>query len=271
MDRIQNKLTIDLEEWFHPYFYRGIIPIHKWDKSLSRAIYQSDLILELLKERDIKSTFFIVGWIADNFPEIINKIHTSGHQIGIHSYYHSPVYNLSPNDFEIDLVKSIESIYRVIGVYPNIYRAPNFSIRKDTLWAINILKKNGISEDSSIHLPLYHPDYSNSLKIFPDDFHKVGINEHPITTLNYGSINIPFAGGAYFRFYPYSIINRIWDNINNKGKSVTFYIHPWELDNDLPKTNLNKIAYFRTRFNLSNNLSKFELLLNMYKFGPLIK
>jgi polysaccharide deacetylase family protein (PEP-CTERM system associated) len=267
---MNHKLTFDLEEWFHPYFYRQLIPINKWEKSLSRAKIQSEIVLNLLKDYEIKATFFIVGWITDNFPEIIEKIKSEGHQIGIHSYYHTPLFLMNSSEFEKDLVLCLRTFEKVLNEVPTLFRAPNFSIRKDTLWALDILKKNGIKYDSSFHPTFYHPDYSNKNRLTLADFEQSGIKEYPIAALKLGTVNIPFAGGAYFRYYPKLITKMIWDKFQKAETSITFYLHPWELDKDLPDSKLRFIVNLRTRYNIDNNMKKFEFLLRNYNFTTLI-
>lgn len=266
-----HKLSIDYEEWFHSFHLRKSYPINTWCKEISRIEKQTDMLLNILKSSETKATFFIVGWIADNFPHLIEKIIDNGNEIGIHSYWHTPIFQQSPDEFKLDIEKSQNSIYKISNFSPQIYRAPNFSIRKDNLWCLPILKYFGINYDSSVHNVKYHPDYGEKHKFSLEEFKKVGIEEFPISVLNYSNINIPFAGGAYFRYYPYFIIDSIFKQFENKNEQVLFYIHPWELDKDLPNFNVSYMTKLRLSYNIKENIEKFERLLSSYKFEPILQ
>ena len=149
---IKNKisLSIDVEDWFTVRNMRSVISESDWDSVDIRINEGMDFILNELKKRNIKATFFILGWFVDKSPEIIKKIVKDGHEIATHGYGHVPIDLLTPLSFEKDLKKSLASITELTGVSPKGYRAPSFSITKKTFWAIDILKKNGIEYDSSI-------------------------------------------------------------------------------------------------------------------------
>ncbi len=264
-----HKLTIDFEEWFHPFQLRSIIPISNWNLELSRIEIQSKLLFNILDNSNTKATFFIVGWIAEFFPELINKIKSDGHEIAFHTYWHTPIFNLNRENLKLDFEKGLNLIYNITGQYPNSFRAPNFSIRKDTLWCLDILKEFGITNDSSYHFPFFHPDYGSKFKFELIEFEKQNIIEHPISILNIGRINFPFAGGAYFRYYPLEFTIEMIKKFQNEKKEVIFYFHPWELDNNLPKINLPFFTNLRLRYNIKNNLEKLDTLLNTFNFEPL--
>lgn len=264
-----HKLTIDFEEWFHPYILRKQIPISAWSKDISRIKYQSRELFRILDESNTKATFFIVGWIVDFFPEIIEEIAANNHHIAMHSYWHQPLFDSNREEFSKDTDKCLNSFYNVLNYYPDFFRAPNFSIRKDTLWALEILAKFGIKHDSSYHFPSIHPDYG-AKHIFPiEEFEKYAIQEFPMQTLDIAKCKIPFAGGAYFRYYPLELMNAIFEKFEKDNKFINFYFHPWELDNNLPNVNIPKFQKFRMRYNISSNAQKLEYLLNKFKFEPL--
>jgi polysaccharide deacetylase family protein (PEP-CTERM system associated) len=265
-----HKLSIDFEEWFHPYLYRKSIPVSMWNNDISRIEYQTGLLLDLLKSSNTRATFFIVGWIAEHFPHLIENIASDGHEIGIHSYWHEPVYRQNDESFKEDLDLAINKIYSILKTETVIYRAPNFSISHKTSWCVKILKEFGIDYDSSLHKPSFHPDYGIQFKFPFEEFMKFNIQEFPVSTLSFGRFSFPFSGGAYFRYYPYYIIKNIINSFEANNKEILFYIHPWELDSNLPATKLSKAVEFRLHYGIKNHCQKFEKLINEFKFGTIL-
>lgn len=265
-----HKLTIDLEEWFHSYLFEVSIPRSLWNKSISRIEIQFEILIGILNRTNTKATFFVVGWLADQFPNLIEKIIENGHQIGCHSYWHKPLYTLSENEFIEDMQLCVNAFTKSIGKLPSLYRAPNFSINSQNSNFVKILYDFGITVDSSCHKPSFHPDYGAQNAFPTAEFEKYNIAEIPIPTLNIAGLDFPFSGGAYFRYYPYAITKNILKSFEKKNTRVVFYIHPWELDDNLPKSNLTYSQDLRLRYNIKNNASKFELLLTDFKFEPLV-
>lgn len=265
-----NCLSIDLEDW-----YQGIetIGFNDWQSYESRIVDETCKILLILKNFNVKATFFIVGYVADNFPELIKKIKTDGHEIGIHGYTHSLVYNESQKEFEKDIKKSIKSITDICSIKISGYRAPLFSVVKDSLWALDILAQCGIKYDSSIY-PVKTflfgiPDaprfpYEISLK----DSRK--IIEFPLSTIKLCGKNIPFGGGFFFRFWPYKFISWAVKKININGNPVIIYLHPFDLDPDIPKIkNLSYKRKFIHYYNIGTVEKKLEKLLTEFKFSTI--
>ena len=143
-------LTVDLEDWFHFLDIDENIDVAGWDSYETYVVSMTTELLSFFDAYDQKATFFVLGWVADRFPELIRDVLWHGHEIACHSYGHPLVYGLSPTDFERDLVKALDKIEAACGLRPTAYRAPGFSITADCLWAFDILRKNGIVTDSSI-------------------------------------------------------------------------------------------------------------------------
>ena len=142
-----NILTFDIEEWFHCDFISGD---ENWSNYEVRIHKNTDFILNTLSKYDRKATFFILGWIAVKYPEIVMKIHNEGHEIGCHSMKHELVHRFSPEEFRKDTQNAITVIEQVIGEKVIMYRAPAFSFTEDTPWAFEILNELGITHDASI-------------------------------------------------------------------------------------------------------------------------
>jgi len=265
-----NCLSIDLEDW-----YQGIetIRFSDWGNYESRVIDETHKILSILKRFNVKATFFVLGYIAQEFPELIKEIVRDSHEIAIHGYSHRLVYKQSQKEFEEDIKKAIKAIRDSIDVEISGYRAPLFSITKDSLWALDILVKNGIKYDSSIYpIKTYlfgipeSPCYPHEINL--RDSRK--IMEFPPATIRICGKNIPFGGGFFFRFWPYQFIRKALENINKNGNPAIIYLHPFEFDPDIPR--IKGIPYKR-RFthyhNIKSTEKKFERLLGEFRFSTM--
>jgi polysaccharide deacetylase family protein (PEP-CTERM system associated) len=256
-------LSFDIEDWFTVRNMRNLLSQEEWDFQEIRIQIGLDFILSELDRKNIKATFFILGWIADKCPQIVKNIEMAGHEICSHGYSHTPIDLLSPEEFDADLKKSISSIYQITGQKIKGYRAPSFSITKETMWAINILKDNGILYDSSI-FSIIHPDYginNFTTKISNLD----GIIEVPLRKGKFFGSTLPVCGGGYFRMLPYSIIKSSLTQ-TLKHESLVMYFHPWEFDPDQPRIGLTGIKKFRHYVGLNSNREKFKRLLNDFNF-----
>jgi len=263
-------LTIDLEDWFQVENLKEAINPAEWDSCEMRVVDNVKILLELLERRSIKSTFFVLGWIAERIPKIIKEIHENGHEIASHGYAHKPIYAQSVKEFLDDLRKSKRILEDIIGEKVIGYRAPNFSI---TDWAIKVLKDEGFIYDSSYCPTSLNKNYGkinirdakekNGVYILPN-----GLYEIPISTMKFFKIQIP-TGGAYFRIIPYWVFKYKFKFLNEdpNDKIVVFYIHPWEIDPDQPKVKgISFMKKFRHYTNLKNNLNKFERLIGEFSF-----
>jgi polysaccharide deacetylase family protein (PEP-CTERM system associated) len=256
-------LSFDIEDWFTVRNMRDFFKLEDWDQQELRVRIGLDFILSELEQKNIKATFFILGWIADKCPQLVKDIDLAGHEICTHGYSHTPIDLLTPESFEEDLKKSIDSLFAITGKKVKGFRAPSFSITKDTLWAIDILKRNGIEYDSSI-FSIVHPDYG--INNFPTAMTYVnGLLEVPMRKGKLYGANIPVCGGGYFRLLPYALIKSALRQTLNK-ESFVMYFHPWEFDPDQPKIGLSKFKKFRHYVGLNSNRKKFQNLLNDFNF-----
>jgi len=221
-----------------------------------------------------RSNLFVLGYVAEHFPELVKRIKKGNHEIATHGYAHEPISKQTPAEFESDLQKSIEILERITGEKVLGFRAPQFTIVEKTAWAIDILKRNGLKYDSSIfpvktHLygvpeaPVFPYLISSSdiKKTQPDgEFCEVPLSVYKIPILQY---NIAVAGGFYMRFLPYFFIRYAIRKINKSGQPAVCYLHPWELDPAQPRiSSLGWYHYYR----LSSTKGKFEKLLTDFEF-----
>jgi polysaccharide deacetylase family protein (PEP-CTERM system associated) len=264
---VKNALTIDVEDWFHAT-YLGV-PEKDWpscDPWIKSNIHR---ILDILAKEDVKATFFILGWIAERTPELIQTIADEGHEIASHSYYHRQVFRQSPAEFAQDLRLSIESIQSAVDVPILGYRAPAASIGKDQKWAFEIMVENGILYDSSI-LPVRTPLYGvTGLPRFAFQLCEGRILEIPLSTVDVFNIRFPISGGVYTRLLPISFTEWAFNRVNVvDGQPIMLYLHPWELDPQPPPLGRNSISRWSHIVNKGKMEGRFRQLLSRFSFGP---
>lgn len=268
---MKTLLSIDVEDWFQVDNLKQAITRDSWDGNVSRVERNVDVILDLLSKSNSSATFFILGWIAERFPQVIKKIHHQGHEIACHGYNHELVYSLSLENFRQDVIKTKSILEDIIGEGIWGYRAPNFSI---TDWAIEVLISLGFKYDSSLFLTVAHNRYGKlkDYKIPEDSVFELkdGFYQVMLSNIDYAGIKLPWSGGFYFRFIPYRIFKSGIDKILKKKGIYIFYIHPWEFDPKQPRVkNINLQYKFRHYTNLKKTEPKFIRLLNDYKFYPI--
>lgn len=262
----QHSFTIDLEEWFH-----GIeLSEDRWpDKS--RLTTGLSRLLALLDRYSVTATFFVLGVVAERFPSLVRELFSMGHEIACHGNMHRLVYRQSPEDFRQDICQARERIGEAIGGRPVGYRAPYFSIRRDSLWALDVLADEGFVYDSSIFpIKNYRYGIPDAPRVPYDINTSSGvIREIPLTPARVIGNNIPYSGGAYLRLLPWTTQRVFWEMAERRGEHVIAYIHPWELDPDHPRIELpRRIALTHyTRLHLTER--RLNRLLRSYRFGRL--
>ncbi|MHC5034605.1 MAG: XrtA system polysaccharide deacetylase [Planctomycetota bacterium] len=267
-----NALTIDLEDWFQVSNVEHIIPFDRWGECEPRLVGSTRRLLELLAAAEVRATFFVLGWNAEHFPCLVREIKDAGHEIGSHGYAHRLVYEQDPGQLASDLARATEIIGEASGVRPRCYRAPSFSITPRSTWAFDVLEGAGIAVDSSV-FPVLHERYgfprAPRLPYRVQVNGAAGVVEVPPSTIRIGGRNFPFAGGAYFRLLPQAAVERFCRMLNRRGEPVIFYLHPWELDPDIPRFRLSPFRRLRSYVNLHQTESRVARLLRAFRFGTL--
>ncbi|OFZ16192.1 MAG: hypothetical protein A2X86_13905 [Bdellovibrionales bacterium GWA2_49_15] len=256
-------LSFDVEDWFCVQNMKSIFPFKEWSKCELRVYENTKYILWCLKKHNAKATFFILGWIAERFPELVSEIAVEGHEIATHGYSHTSILQMTKQEFQKDTEKSITILNNIIQQPINGFRAPSFSITKDTIWALDILRNLGIQYDSSI-FPINHPDYG--IADFPQRIHRInGVIEVPLTSATLSGFKIPVSGGGYFRLYPYWFFKAMLQTTMSNNATVA-YFHPWEFDPYQPRIDLPILKSFRHYVGLGRNRNKFEKFLGDFDF-----
>mgnify|MGYP006293476681 CR=1 FL=1 len=265
-----NALTIDVEDWFQVANLQDIVNFNDWDKFESRISLTLTQILNLLQDKKAQATFFVLGWIAERFPDLIKQIGNNGHEIATHGYSHKCIYDMTEKDFKEDLKKSIEVLGSITGKDILGYRAPNYSIIPNTTWAFKILAECGIQYDSSIFPIKHNRGGFMTAPRFPfiiDLEHNGKLIEFPLSTLRLFGNNFPVAGGAYLRLYPYWFIRSALKRLNSSGKPIIIYFHPWEIDFLQPRLKTNFSSKLKHYGNLALTEQKLTRLLSDFKFA----
>ncbi|MEJ2040869.1 MAG: polysaccharide deacetylase family protein, partial [Desulfosarcinaceae bacterium] len=139
-DTSPHLLTVDVEDWFHVCGVGGYLPRNGWDRLESRVVPNTMVLLDLFDRHQTRATFFVLGWVAERQPDLVREIAGRGHEVASHGYFHQRIYTLSPRAFERDLHRSLEILTPLAGRPVKGFRAPEWSIRRDSLWALDILR-----------------------------------------------------------------------------------------------------------------------------------
>lgn len=265
---VTNALTVDFEDW-----YQGLeIPHTEWDGYEDRMALCGRRVLEVLGAAGARGTFFILGSVAERHPELVREIAAGGHEIATHGWSHTLVYRMTPDTFRAELARSITLLEDLSGQRVVGHRAPFFSITRRSLWAIEILHECGIRYDSSIFPVL---NYRYGIEGAPRWPHAMPageqrtLTEFPITTWRVLGRNVPVAGGAYFRIFPYAVTRTAFRSINRGGHPAVFYIHPWELDPEHPRIPLPRRIALTHYVNLKATERRLRRLLDDFAFAPM--
>jgi polysaccharide deacetylase family protein (PEP-CTERM system associated) len=252
-----NVITIDLEDWFH-----GLDPDRRrWDNYERRARQDAEILLGLFRECGSKATFFVLGDVALKSPDLVKDISDEGHEIGSHGMYHQFIYRQKPEEFREDIRRSLDLLTSIIDRPVKSYRAPYFSITKESYWALEILREEGIEYDSSI-FPVRNPRYG-----IPGASRRpfqivAGLWEWPVATVPSFLGNIPVGGGFYFRFWPYPVTKFALRRIERKREPMLLYFHPWEFDPHHPRVRAgSRFSSLRHYFNLDKTLNRLRKIM----------
>lgn len=267
---IVNAFSVDLEDYFHTEVAAQTVVWSQWDEMPSRLEHTVPKLLRLLEDTQTRGTFFVLGWIAEKYPEMVREIAECGHEIGCHSYRHLPVFRMTPQAFAEDTRIAKMLIEDAVGREVLGYRAPCFSITPGTEWAFDVLSEMGFQYDSSIN-PVCHLFYGNPrAQRHPHFVGRHGLFEIPVATWRAGRTNLPVGGGAYLRILPYRYNERGLQSINQREKlPATLYMHPWEIDGEQPDLALPFISTLRQRFGTGEMEQRLRRLLTAHRFAPI--
>ena len=269
---MKNALTIDLEDYYHVSAFRDQISSAQWNIQQSRIETNTEVLLDLLDGAGCKATFFTLGWIAERHPELVRRVAERGHEIACHSLRHRTVYDMTVEEFRQDTRQAKQLLEDASGQEVRGYRAPSFSITRDSFWALEVLAELGFTFDSSI-FPINHPNYGipgGARDPWRIETPHGPIVEFPLTTLQLLGWRSPFGGGAYFRILPYWYTRWGIRFLNTREhRRVCVYLHPWELDMEQPRMEGRITSRIRHYLGLRSTPAKFRKLIRDFEFVPL--
>jgi len=265
-------MSVDVEDYFMVEAFASSVSQDSWESRPSRVVRSTGRILNLLDKYNVKGTFFFVGWVAHKFPQLVREVHSRGHELACHSYWHRTVYSLTPGEFREDTRAAARAIEDAAGVKVYGYRAPSWSITKDCLWALDVLAEEGFTYDSSIY-PIHHDLYGvPGAERFPYKLNcKSGnsLKEYPPATVRVLGQNLPAAGGGYLRILPLAYTQWVFRKFEMQyHERVIVYLHPWELDPEQPRIPAGLKSRFRHYTNLGSMENRLESLLAKHSFAP---
>jgi len=269
---IVNAMTVDVEDYFHVSVFDGLVPRHAWPAMESRVCANTERLLQLFDDENIHATFFVLGWVAERFPRLVRQIVANGHELASHGYAHRLVYDMTPRAFREDVRRAKQLIEAAAGAPVYGYRAPSYSVTPRSLWALDVLVEEGYRYDASI-FPIHHDRYG--IPVSPRLPYRLtrgdGLMEAPASTVRWGPLNLPIAGGGYFRILPYGWTRWGIRRLNEvEHVPAIFYLHPWEIDPDQPRLQASMLGRFRHYCNLAKTEERLRALIREFRFSTLI-
>ena len=264
---VVNALTIDVEDYFQVSAFVPYIARSRWEELPSRVERNVDAILALLGESGVHATFFTLGWIAERYPQMIQRIVAGGHELASHGYLHDRASALTPKAFFADVSLAKAVLEDVSGMETQGYRAPSFSIGDDNLWAYECLARAGYRYSSSVY-PIRHDHYGSPDRSRFAHVANTHLLEVPITTARLFGTNWPAGGGGYFRLMPYALSRWLIQRVNSCDEEpAIFYFHPWEIDPEQPRVmGVDAKTRFRHYVNLERTAKRLRLLLRDFRW-----
>lgn len=265
-----HALSFDIEDWFH---ISGVPHVERrgdWREYSTIVEDKTHLILDILEENDVKATFFVLGWIAEEYPDLIRKIVGKEHEIGTHGYWHYRVNTISREMFKVYLERSVTVLEELTGQKVKGYRAPSFSITPGTEWAFDIMEEVGLQYDASL-FPAQrgHGGYAIDQRpqLLPSSISETNFIQLPMSVMDFGKVKVPFSGGGYLRFWHEKVLRYGFDKLEKEGIPGVVYLHPRDFAPDCPRVKMSPLRKFKCYVNLHTTQRKLEMLLENYEFG----
>lgn len=268
---LRHAFTVDVEEHFQVHALEGVVDRRTWPDHPSRVEKNTERLLRILEDADVRGTFFVLGWVARRTPSIVRRIAGAGHEVASHGMSHRRITVLGPAGFRQDARASRMLLEDVCGRRVRGFRAPSFSLHEDQTWALEILLEEGYEYDSS-RMPVRRPGLAppgQSVRAHRVETPSGSILEIPVAPLQKAGILLPAGGGAYFRHLPYALTSAALRDAEARGRPGLFYIHPWELDPDQPRLPARPLARLRHYGGLSRTAPRLRRLLDEFRFGTM--
>jgi polysaccharide deacetylase family protein (PEP-CTERM system associated) len=268
---LPDVITIDVEDWFHIMEVEGAPALSEWEQLPARVERNFLDLLQILEDANVKASCFTLGWVADRFPGVLREASQLGHEIASHGYGHQPIHLLSRAQFREDIRRAKGIIEDATGKAVNGYRAPGFSITRETSWALNEIAGAGYGYDSSI-FPGRHGH--GGVPDAPRHPHRIQTEhgelvEFPSTMVDTALGPLTFFGGGYLRLFPMPLIAIMARRVRNSGRGVMWYVHPREIDPTHPRVEMSAVRRFKSYVGLKRVRAKLTRILSAGNFATL--
>lgn len=263
-EKIKNILTFDVEDWRQAALDRNL-PVS------DRVLYNTNRLLDILGEEGARGTFFVQTKAAIEYPELIQRIRDEGHEVGTHGHAHVSLFEQSASEFAADLRLSLDILGEIVKEPIIAYRAPVFSLSKETWWALDVLRDHGIQYDSSV-FPFKGKRYGIADSLVQPHGIADGVIEVPLCVISWLGRRWPVGGGGFFRLYPYTVTKWAIERVNKEGRPAVVYLHPYELDSDdlrQFKGQMSKRFYLSQTLNRGRTELRLRQLLQDFDFFPI--
>ncbi len=270
---VRNAFSVDVEEHFQVLNLQPGIDPSEWDSHESRIGASTRRLMDVMEDGGVRGTFFILGWVAERQGGLVRQIHARGHEVASHGWSHTQLTRLTRASFREEAERTKKLLEDLTGTAVLGFRAPSFSIRMETFWALDILLDLGYRYDSSI-FPIRHPDYG--VAGWKKEIHQIRtpsgrmIAEFPLTVASFLGKRIPVSGGGYFRLFPYGVTRWGIRQVNRRGRPAIFYVHPWELDPGQPnhRRRTTRSGAFRHYTGIRHTEGRLKKLVRSFDFAP---
>jgi polysaccharide deacetylase family protein (PEP-CTERM system associated) len=267
---VTHCFSVDVEEHFQVSALEPYLPRESWDRQESRVVPNTLRIMDSMARHGATGTFFILGWVAERHPDLVRRIASAGHEVASHGWDHRRITQLTPEEFRDQVRRSRQLLEQLAGAPVLGYRAPSYSIVAGREWALDILVEEGYRYDSSL-FPVRRRGYGYSgggRDPYWLDRPAGRLLEVPPATLRRAGVNLPAAGGGYFRLLPmgYALVAAALDDAARRGEPGTFYIHPWEVDPDQPRVVVSWLTGIRHYGGLGRTMTRIDRLLAAFRF-----
>jgi polysaccharide deacetylase family protein (PEP-CTERM system associated) len=268
---IPNALSFDIEDWFHMVEIDAVSDPRNWPSLESIVERYTRWIVQTVTEADVKATFFVLGWVAERYPQLVRMMAEHGHEVGTHSYWHRKVYELTPREFAEDLRRSIDVIESAGGRKVLGFRAPSFSITPGAEWAFDVMHEAGLVYDASL-FPAARGHGGYPCPVQPHTFRGAPsgrpMPELPMSVMRLGPMRVPFSGGGYLRLLPGWVIRRGFEQLHARRIGAVVYLHPRDFAPDCPRVPMPLTRRFKCYVGLRSTADKLKMLLRTYRFEP---
>ena len=265
---VQNAFSVNVEDWYQVEAFAQSVPREQWELLSSRVEANLDRLLALLNKHRVHATFFVLGWVADRHPAVVQRIAAQGHEIASLGYGRLSVSKQTPDEFRDDLICSKALLEDLTGTEVIGYRAPSFSIDARTPWAHSIIAECGYRYSSSVYPMQRGP---NGIANAPRFSHRIlpNIVEIPVSLIKLFGHSLPGPGGGYFRLYPYSLTRWAMNRLNQQeSAAAVYYCQLWEIDPEQPTVNHAPLqTRARHSLNLGRTLQRIDALLGEFRWG----